>query len=82
MLVCLACTFIHIDDLFKQVFFGSFSPKPVFPFTSPIAPIVDNSLEMIFARKRVNFDILEHLEFLQNLDFISEAHNIATKFVT
>ena len=67
---------LEISDL------GLFSLKAVFPFTSPIALIVDNSLEMIFAGERVRFDISEHLEFLQNLDFISEAHNIATKFVT
>ena len=83
MLVSLACTSFWIYDLPKHIYFvGSYSQKVgVFP-TRQELEIVNNSFAMVFARKRVMLDILEHPCPLKKLDFSSYDHYIATQFVT
>ena len=83
MLVSLACTYFWIYDLFKYIYFVGHIPRKegVFPTWQELE-IVTYSFAMVFANKRVMFDILEHPQSLKKLDFSSYDHYIATQFVT
>ena len=83
MLVSLACTFFWIYDLSKaHLFYASYSQKlGVFPTLQELE-IINNSFAMVFARKRVILDILEHPQSLKKLDFSSYDQYFPTQFVT
>ena len=83
MLVSLACTFFWIYDLSKaHLFYASYSQKLGVFLTLQELEIIDNSFAMVFARKRVMFDILEHPQSVKKLDISSYDRYIATQFVT